>query len=345
MRGLLALALLALGCSGSDSGSGGSGGSDGGVGVVPGTVQLAVSVAEEQSSIGGVEAPPSQMFVSVRFGMSNGLNDAIALSPAAFRISTAEGLEKLASPHSVLLEGACPADAFLSAGQILDCAVSFELEQSEVPTALVYLGAGLSRVEAPIQELVHCPRCAGQCVDLTTDPAHCGACGVSIPTGGSCELGAPSCPAGLSDCGGKCVDLMTSLSHCGACFQSTGSALCKDGAPSCPEGHVFGNGKCVDLTSDDSNCGQVGHVCSSGTSCLGGQCLTFESSPDRISCSAVCATVGKQCKPYDGNPFFMYDCGDSLLGFENAPCNAVPKQSTPWGVLTCTFDSVECYCG
>jgi hypothetical protein len=60
--------------------------------------------------------------------------------------------------------------------------------------------------------------CDGSCVDLATDPRHCGDCNVMCQMAGGqfCEEG--SCECGeLTDCDGVCVDLTTNPDHCGAC--------------------------------------------------------------------------------------------------------------------------------
>jgi len=47
--------------------------------------------------------------------------------------------------------------------------------------------------------------CGQQCLDLTTDPANCGGCGIPCATGQSCQAGVCQCPTGLFDCNGSCV--------------------------------------------------------------------------------------------------------------------------------------------
>jgi hypothetical protein len=61
--------------------------------------------------------------------------------------------------------------------------------------------------------------CSGECVNLITDAAHCGACGRQCSSGDHCVLGEckPRCVAGLVYCGGYCADLMSDPRHCGAC--------------------------------------------------------------------------------------------------------------------------------
>lgn len=61
--------------------------------------------------------------------------------------------------------------------------------------------------------------CDGRCVDLQTDPAHCGDCDEACNPGRACSAGAcqSECLRGLEDCAGSCVDLEVDPAHCGAC--------------------------------------------------------------------------------------------------------------------------------
>lgn len=84
-----------------------------------------------------------------------------------------------------------------------------------------------------------------RCVDPATDPAHCGGCNRSCPTGASCVGGACVCGEGRSFCPldtvpweavdppdavGVCLDLATSQASCGACGAACdGNQRCVDG--------------------------------------------------------------------------------------------------------------------
>src|SRR5690606_12697461 len=56
----------------------------------------------------------------------------------------------------------------------------------------------------------------GNCVDLSSDPRNCGACGIACASGEACVDGAcsTSCAEGEVVCGDRCVDLRTDLAHC-----------------------------------------------------------------------------------------------------------------------------------
>ena len=77
--------------------------------------------------------------------------------------------------------------------------------------------------------------CDGECVDTSSDPAHCGGCGSScgedlVCVDGSC---APPCEDNETQCGDVCADTQTSVEHCGgcdnACAFDNASAVCELG--------------------------------------------------------------------------------------------------------------------
>jgi hypothetical protein len=84
--------------------------------------------------------------------------------------------------------------------------------------------------------------CAGRCVELTSDPLHCGACGAACEAGLSCVAGSCRrvCPPGSAACADGCRDLSSDVMNCGACSRACGSdERCAAGAcvysvaPSC----------------------------------------------------------------------------------------------------------------
>jgi Stigma-specific protein, Stig1 len=75
--------------------------------------------------------------------------------------------------------------------------------------------------------------CGGGCVDLSSDPFNCGACGNVCP-GGVCEGGicsAPpiACVLTETNCGGVCVNLWSDPFNCGGCGIACASGVCEGG--------------------------------------------------------------------------------------------------------------------
>jgi hypothetical protein len=145
-----------------------------------------------------------------------------------------------------------------------------------VPDVNVVTDAGKSDVIKPGD--AGCPSptklCGSNCVDLSSDPLHCGTCTTvcttadagdpgdagtitAICTGGTCGI---VCDGGLSECTGQCFDTSNDLNHCGSCTNAC------DGGACC-------SGTCIDTTSDNANCGACGAACDAGT-CISSTCAT-----------------------------------------------------------------------
>lgn len=151
--------------------------------------------------------------------------------------------------------------------------------------------------------------CLGRCVELTQDPANCGACGRPC-TNGLCTSGT---------FGSQAICLPASPST--TCFQTCQagrfclnglceSAGCGSGPPgaACLAGNAVGaccgfiGQQCVDLRTDSSNCGACGSRCSGV--CIGGVCQTGGATCQR-------GDVGRYCNP---------DAGTSSLCCAGAGC-------------------------
>jgi hypothetical protein len=144
-----------------------------------------------------------------------------------------------------------------------------------------------------------CETCGGTaCVDVSSDPANCGACGTACPGTAICTNGVCACPGGLSVCGSSCVDVSSDPANCGACGTSCGDLFCLRGECSVDCGSLSEcSGACVDVMSNSSHCGSCGNACGPGSSCLDGQCqcgstaISFANDVQPIF-SANCASAG-----------------------------------------------------
>ena len=134
-------------------------------------------------------------------------------------------------------------------------------------------GAGHECVAGKCEPTCSGTVCGGACVDLTSDPHNCGACGAACPAGDTCQEGA--CRASCSGivCNGTCVDTTSDPDNCGACGAVCAPGdTCQEGACRASCSGIVCNGTCVDTTSDPDNCGACGAVCAPGKTCQAGVC-------------------------------------------------------------------------
>ena len=169
-------------------------------------------------------------------------------------------------------------------------------------------GAGSYRCATNCISNSDCPQfgltiscCSSHCIDTTSDPANCGACGKSCPTPANaspacsmstCGLGA--CTTGYADCNklgsdGCEADTTSDVHHCGACGTAcpsyqNGTATCTTGqcGHACTTGYADCNNSALDgcetnTATDPRSCGACGNSCLSlpnaTSSCTAGACL------------------------------------------------------------------------
>ncbi len=155
--------------------------------------------------------------------------------------------------------------------------------------------------------------CGTECVDVSSNNRHCGACGKDCGAAAVCTDGICLAPCGVDQarCLGQCVSLGTDNVNCGRCSQRCADGLvCSSGtcrlecAPplgTCPPAHpvdassgsdatadaaadAVADGAmdaapperryCADFTGDERNCGACGVRCAPGQECVQGHCDT-----------------------------------------------------------------------
>lgn len=67
------------------------------------------------------------------------------------------------------------------------------------------------------------------CVDVATDPNHCGDCGITCDAGQICADGVCVCAPTSLACDAGCVDPATDEAHCGRCGRSCAGGQCIEG--------------------------------------------------------------------------------------------------------------------
>ena len=148
-----------------------------------------------------------------------------------------------------------------------------------------------------ISSIQACERCGGtECIDLSADASHCGACDSPCPAGIACTGSTCDCPNDGIACDGACVDPTSDSAHCGGCGIDCEGAPCVAsecqcvGLTSCSDG-------CVDVMTDPLHCGDCDQPCDPGEECIDGICecsttpLSFDTDVQSIF-TAHCASNG-----------------------------------------------------
>ena len=147
--------------------------------------------------------------------------------------------------------------------------------------------------------------CGGSCVDRTTNPMHCGACGRRCATGEPCSNGY---------CGVNPFDLNSDPDHCGAVGNRCASRNCEAGMCKPCLGTICSD-RCVNTSSDAQNCGACGRVCAS-KACNAGTCA-----------SCAVAECAGQCVDSAVDPLNCGACDNRC--YHGAKCNAGVCVSPP----------------
>ncbi len=192
--------------------------------------------------------------------------------------------------------------------------------------------------------------CNSSCVDTRTTAEHCGTCGASCPSGGSCTnaqcqtadggyaycRNSTECPSGLTCAGGRCSPE--------ACGQGVTGVACAFGGGF--NGFVGSagtccGGECVDPHQDGDHCGGCDRPCPNGGLCAGdffSQCIPTSAGTQcsngngcfgsNLICangycvSAGCMGPGNMCATGSGvgvccSTFFSFTCVDLVNDTQN----------------------------
>lgn len=174
--------------------------------------------------------------------------------------------------------------------------------------------------------------CGTDCVDLGSDPDHCGSCTNVCGDGLVCSQSAcsASCASGETNCDGACVDVNSSAQHCGSCGQPCNAGTpCVNGVCSanCGSGQENCNGVCADLQTDDEHCGSCDTACSTGQKCQNGGCITA-CTQGQTECDGLCVDT-------QNNSSNCGSCGNACASGQ--VCNAGQcKIACPGGQVECS---------
>jgi hypothetical protein len=171
--------------------------------------------------------------------------------------------------------------------------------------------------------------CGGDagCVDLASDPNHCGQCPTKCLTADASALEAGSndnpdagipnfvvdagvpwssgtaactksacgvtCPSGLTLCSDDiCYDTQNFHEHCGDCNTACMATEYCAGGHCCATGQEYCGTMCIDVLADSANCGACGKACTGGQSCSGGTCVSCTNANVALTATASTSSGG-----------------------------------------------------
>lgn len=197
--------------------------------------------------------------------------------------------------------------------------------------------------------------CNGACVDLQSDPLHCGRCGRVCHSNSAfpatCVAGMCTCTGGPSvrNCAQSegplyCYDTAASdEANCGGCDSRCPSGVaCIAGRCACPAGTtaccnerdpVFNGCRytCNDTQTESANCGACGNRCPLGVFCVAGRC----------GCPSGSALCEGTCIDVSSDPMNCGGCGRRCgCGEGCAGGVCTPSSSCSGGTMVCSGATV-----
>lgn len=156
--------------------------------------------------------------------------------------------------------------------------------------------------------------CGGMCVDLSSDPLHCGACDNAcgsdqVCVGGEC-IG-PGADGGIGDASAGEAGVSHDASMDGAMSDADVGSDGGSTGPRCDVGELLCGEVCVRPDSDPMNCGGCGVGCDADQVCAGGSCESDCSAPRGI-CDGRCIDLRRD----------PYHCGECDVTCPTGVCAA-----------------------
>lgn len=179
--------------------------------------------------------------------------------------------------------------------------------------------------------------CGGVCTDVSTNPAHCGACDTACSATEECSASRcrPACEDPRTLCADGCVNTESDVDNCGACGNECApGARCREGecsATGCPPGQTRCGDGCVDTSSDANHCGECFAACDDGMRCDDNLCVDGCGSEKNCGGSCVDVTTDRE------------NCGDCSQRCDRGELcfNGACSETCPEGLVRCEDKCVD----
>lgn len=179
--------------------------------------------------------------------------------------------------------------------------------------------------------------CGTECVDVDSDPDHCGTCFAPCAEDEFCSLAScvMECPSYLTECDHACVDLDNNPAHCGSCGNICAAhEYCTSGScvDTCPPGLTRCGDLCVNLRNDPEHCGSCDELCPEDTVCSDYACVT--------ECPSYLTECDRHCVDVSSDPDNCGGCGIGCADTEYCQ-DGVCVDTCPVGLTRCGAECVD----